>query len=174
MNPTDSDRTRVVARRSVAALIFALSAASCSTLPTNEIAAEGDGQATTTTYVTMPPTTSPPTTSPATTDGEATTLVPTTLVPTTQVPTTQVPTTAAPTTVAPTTVAPTTAAPTTVAPTTVPAGADPLEELPYTGPSEAVLFALIGLAMIVAGRSVLDLFGLLTRITPTGENLPPR
>ncbi len=160
--------------------IFVFAAASCSTLPTNDVVAEGA----TTSYVTTPPTSPPATTAPTTTAESG----PTTAAPTTPVPTTAVPTTVAPTTAAPTTAPPTTAAPATVAPTTAPATTVPsttavsttvaedeeLEELPYTGPREAVLFALIGLAMIVAGRTVLDLFGVLSRFDRVGENLPPR
>ncbi|MEZ5225500.1 MAG: hypothetical protein R2710_02205 [Acidimicrobiales bacterium] len=193
-------RCRATARRGLAATLFLLGAASCSRLPTNEVAADGG---VTTTYVTTPPTSAPRTTAPTTTalDSAKTTVPDTTLAPTTteapattQPPTTEPPTTAAPTTVAPTTAAPTTAAPTTAAPTTVPPTTvtpttvapttaapttaapegDELEELPYTGPSEAVLFALIGLTMIVAGRSVLDLTGVLARVNRVGENLPPR
>ncbi len=87
-------------------------------------------------------------------------------------PTTTTPpsTTAPPTTAPPTTVAPTTAVPIT----TVTPGSGELEELPYTGPSEAVLFALIGLTMVVVGRSVLDVCGVLGRVQPTGRRLPPR
>jgi hypothetical protein len=84
------------------------------------------------------------------------------------------PTTTVPpsTTAPPTTAAPTTAVPiTTVTPTP---GSGELEELPYTGPSEAVLFALIGLTMVVVGRSVLDVCGVLGRVQPTGRRLPPR
>ncbi len=158
IGPVGNGKGPMIARRGLVVVLFVLGAASCSRLPVDEVTADGNGP--TTTYVTTPPTSAPITSAPSTTQADQ-------AVPTTAVPTTAVPTTAAPTTAAPTTVAETTS-------TTASTADQELEELPYTGPSEAVLFALIGLTMVVAGRSVLDLSGVLSRFGRAGRELPPR
>ncbi len=152
-------------------------------------APSSDGSTTTAVPTTAAPATAAPTTA-----------APTTAAPTTATPTT-VPTTAAPTTAAPTT-APTTAAPSTTAAAEVsasPSAADDtgdgevavagiaqtqdddedqgVQELPRTGTNEVMVLIAIGCAMIVGGRSMIDLMNSMARAIqrsrPAAE-APPR
>lgn len=118
---------------------------------------------------------------------------------TTQAPTTQAPTTQPPTTQTTTTQAPTTEGTTTQVPTTESGGMmvvsddvedaapaqlqdddeDELESLPNTGPNETMLVIAIGCALIVGGRTLIDLVNsaarALQRIPARGRSpQPPR
>lgn len=140
--------------------------------PTTTISADAPTTAAPTTSATPSTTESTATTAPTTTTEATTTTAPT---PTTE-PTTSVPPTTEPpsTTEPPPTTAPATSE--SPPPTDGSGASGPNEpgELPYTGPSEAAVYAIIGLSLLVGGRLALDGVNYLRRVRPTGHDMPPR